>query len=88
MIDKCYLRECWGHQVACSKCIVERFCSIDCLGIAQKSYHSFDCGGGTVDKGVATQSAAFLEKMLTDVSRTFDCLRLLFGWFKARMKQI
>ena len=77
MIDKCYFRECWGHQVACSRCIVERFCSNNCLELAQKSYHPFDCGGGTVDKGVATQSAAFLEKMLTDVSKSFGRLNIL-----------
>ena len=63
----CYSRECWGHQVACRNCIVERFCCNKCLETAQNSYHPFDCAGGTVDKGIAQQSAALLEKMLTDV---------------------
>ena len=61
-------RECWGTQVACSECVVERFCSYDCLNTALRSYHSFDCAGGTVEKGIATHSFASLEKMLTDVS--------------------
>ena len=61
-------RECWGTQVACSECVVERFCSNECLHTALRSYHSFDCGGGTVEKGVASHSFASFDKMLTDVS--------------------
>ena len=52
----------------CSECVVERFCSFDCLHEAQRSYHCFDCGGVVAEKGVATHSLAFLEKLLTDVS--------------------
>ena len=65
--------------MACSECVVERFCSYDCLDTAQGSYHPFDCAGVTVDKGLATHSLAFLEKLLTDVS-------LLFCYISAILK--
>ena len=61
-------RECWGTQEACSECVVERFCSYDCLHTALRSYHSFDGAGGRVEKGIAVHSFTSLEKMLTDVS--------------------
>ena len=62
-----YLRECWGSQIPCSACVAHRFCSFHCLETALKSYHTFDCGGGVIEKGVAAHSVAFLEGLLTDV---------------------
>ena len=60
-------RECWGSQIPCSYCVVERFCSAECLHTANETYHNYDCGGGVKEREVAVHSVAFLEDILTKV---------------------